>query len=487
MKIKFCSVLFSFLILQVLINGYSQNTTDPSTETTTTIETTITTATTTESSATTTTETTTESSTTKPTTTTNITATTKTTFTISVVSIVLISVFSALFLIAIIIIIILIRKKKITLTCLRKLKYKKKELKKATKKDQSIRDPNKFDDLNKSIQSFEEPEDVLLENIETEWLIKHANSDLIYYDEYKALPDFRSSKTCNYSDNNPTKDRFIDIKSYDHSRVILQDNTWYNGVNCDYINANFIQGYSHPKKFIATQGPLNHTTSDFWHMIWQYRVHAIIMLTNLIENSMEKCAQYWPDVVGRPSKYGDVEVCLKEEKRSGEYLKRTFDVKSKSARSEALKIAGSIKEAKPFVVTQYFYNEWPDRNTPTTDPISLLYLIRDVNKNHPVSQYPILVHCSAGVGRTGTYITLDSMFDRLKIESKCNVFNFIKQIRENRVCLVQTSSQYVFIHEALYEYSLFGFTSIETARLVNYYKQLEEKGQKLEEEFQVFF
>jgi protein tyrosine phosphatase len=381
----------------------------------------------------------------------------------------------------------LIRKKKITLACLRKLKYKKKELKKATKKHQSIKNNETFDDVNESIQSFEEPEDVLLENIETEWLRKHANSDLIYYDEYKALPDFRSSKTCNYSDNNPTKDRFIDIKSYDHSRVILQDNTWHNGVNCDYINANFIQGYSHPKKFIATQGPLNNTTGDFWHMIWQYRVHAIIMLTNLIENSMEKCAQYWPDVVGRPSKYGDVEVCLKEEKRSGEYLKRTFDVKSKSARSEALKMSGSIKEAKPFVVTQYFYNEWPDRNTPTTDPISLLYLIRDVNKNHPVSQYPILVHCSAGVGRTGTYITLDSMFDRLKIESKCNVFNFIKQIRENRVCLVQTSSQYVFIHEALYEYKLFGFTSIETARLLNYYKQFEEKGQKLEEEFQVFF
>jgi receptor-type tyrosine-protein phosphatase epsilon len=204
------------------------------------------------------------------------------------------------------------------------------------------------------------------------------------------------------------------------------------------------------------------------------------MLTNLIEKGMERCAQYWPDQYNVPYIYGDIEVTLIEYSKNSDYIKRIFQIKSKSVRKETVK-----KEQKLHIVTQYFYPEWPDRDTPTTDAMSLLHLVRDVNKNHQPHEFPIVVHCSAGVGRTGTYITLDAMYEQLNKESKFNSFDFIKKIREQRQYLVQTSKQYVFIHEALYEYCVFGFTDVESTKLVQHYKHLRETPNALENEFKV--
>ena len=346
---------------------------------------------------------------------------------------------------------------------------------------------------------FIEPLDIRISDMEREWLFKHANCDLRFEDEYKNLPDYREIKTCYCAEDkkNDGKNRFLDIKPFDDTRVILDNNIWLNGENNDYINANFIQGYSHKKKFIATQGPLKNTLGDFWHMVWQYRIHAIIMLTNLIEKGMERCAQYWPEHSNIPYRYGDIEVTMRECVKIGDYIKRVFEVKSLSQTNGLTSIVNatgtikkcSVKDAKMLVVTQYFYPEWPDRDTPTTDAMSVLHLVRDVNKNHPQHQYPIIVHCSAGVGRTGTYITLDAMFEKLNKESKFNAFAFIKQIREQRQYLVQTCKQYVFIHEALYEYCLYGFTDVEAGKLVTHYKQIKEissghSKSKLQSEFE---
>jgi protein tyrosine phosphatase len=347
---------------------------------------------------------------------------------------------------------------------------------------------------------FVEPQDIRINEMESVWMFKHANCDLKFEDEYKNLPDFRDQKTCYCAEdkNNEGKNRFLDIKPYDESRVVLDNNVWLNGENCDYINANFIQGYSHKKKFIATQGPLKSTLGDFWHMIWQYRIHAVIMLTNLIEKGMERCAQYWPEQYNIPARYGDIEVTMRECVKIGDYIKRVFEVKSLNSNgiTSIVTPSGSIKKSstskesnKILIVTQYFYPEWPDRDTPTTDAMSLLHLVRDVNRHHPSHQYPILVHCSAGVGRTGTYITLDAMFEKLNKESKFNAFTFIKQIREQRQYLVQTSKQYVFIHEALYEYCLYGFTDVEAGKLVAHYKNIKEimnnhSKSKLQTEFE---
>ena len=178
------------------------------------------------------------------------------------------------------------------------------------------------------------------------WLVKHANADLILDEEYRNLPDYRDKKTCFASDmfKNEYKNRFLDIKAYDDSRVILDvpnkkpenliaNSTSQNSVDKsilssmststssnnsqyldshssygDYINANFVQGYSHEKKFIATQGPKKETIVDFWRMVYQYRVSAIVMLTKLVERGVERCTQYWPEKLNITETYGDFEV-----------------------------------------------------------------------------------------------------------------------------------------------------------------------------------
>ena len=234
-------------------------------------------------------------------------------------------------------------------------------------------------------------------------------------------------------------------------------------------NVSFFKGYSHEKKFIATQGPKKETCIDFWRMISQYRVTAIVMLTKLVEKGVERCTQYWPEKLNISEQYGDFEVTMKEQVKCGDYVKRTFDLVQLSATCQA-----GTPGRRALAVTQYYYPEWPDKDTPSTDPMSILHLIRDVNLNHLTYQYPIVVHCSAGVGRTGTYITLDAMMEKINLESRINIFGFISRIRERRQYLVQTSKQYVFIHEALYEYCMYGFTDIEVSRLLAHYKYLKE-------------
>jgi protein tyrosine phosphatase len=188
----------------------------------------------------------------------------------------------------------------------------------------------------------------------------------------------------------------------------------------DYINANFVQGYSHERKFIATQGPKKETIVDFWRMVYQYKVSAIVMLTKLVERGVERCTQYWPEKLNITETYGDFEVTMKDKQKCGDYIKRTFDLVNVNLATTSTHTTTtlatqnstpgglSIHNKRILTVTQYYYPEWPDKDTPSTDPISILHLIRDVNQNHLAYQYPIVVHCSAGVGRTGTYITLVS-------------------------------------------------------------------------------
>ena len=132
--------------------------------------------------------------------------------------------------------------------------------------------------------------------------------------------------------------------------------------------------------------------------------------------------------------YGDYDVTMKEQQKCGDYIKRIFDLAYTGSNLNATNLVGggggvnstpgglSIHRCKHLTVTQYYYPEWPDKETPSTDPISILSLIRDVNAAHLSYQYPIVVHCSAGVGRTGTYITLDAMMDRIENEATVDIF-----------------------------------------------------------------
>ncbi|XP_061190061.1 receptor-type tyrosine-protein phosphatase T-like [Saccostrea echinata] len=231
---------------------------------------------------------------------------------------------------------------------------------------------------------------------------------------------------------NVTKNRFKTTFPYDHSRVILRSS----GKNADYINANYIDGPTRKKEYIAAQGPKENTLEDFWSMIWQENISNIVMLTNLREGEKIKCTQYWPDS-GKDVSYGVVLVKWMEEREYAFYVIRKLKVMNKE-----------MNESR--ILTQYHYTAWPDHGTP--EPLCLIIFHNHVIRTKTNSNNaPMVVHCSAGVGRTGTYIALDTLHQIGRNTGKINVADCVRKMRENRMTMVQTYEQYITIFLTLHE------------------------------------
>ncbi|XP_073427845.1 receptor-type tyrosine-protein phosphatase C isoform X2 [Dendrobates tinctorius] len=293
------------------------------------------------------------------------------------------------------------------------------------------------------------PVDQLLETYKR----KNADEGRLFLDEFQSIPRVFSKfpikearKSCNQS-----KNRYIDILPYDVNRVVLSE--IHGEPGSDYINASYINGFKEPRKYIAAQGPKEETMNDFWRMIWEQKSTIIVMVTRCEEGNRNKCAQYWPLNEERAEDYGDITVKITEEKFFPDYITRKLHITSRREKSER-------------DITHIQFTVWPDHGVPD-DPNLLLKLRRRVNALSNFFSGPIIVHCSAGVGRTGTYISIDAMLEGLEAEGRVDVYGYVVQLRRQRCLMVQVESQYIFIHKSLVEYNQFGETEISTSELLN--------------------
>ncbi|XP_064511732.1 receptor-type tyrosine-protein phosphatase beta isoform X3 [Pseudopipra pipra] len=264
-----------------------------------------------------------------------------------------------------------------------------------------------------------------------------ADSNYLLSKEYEDLKDVGRNQTCDIAllPENRGKNRYNNILPYDTSRVKLSN---VDDDPCsDYINASYIPGNNFRREYIATQGPLPGTKDEFWKMAWEQNVHNIVMVTQCVEKGRVKCDHYWP--LDQDSLYyGDLIVEMLSESVLPEWTIREF------------KICSEEQLDSTRLIRHFHYTVWPDHGVPETTQ-SLIQFVRTVRDyiNRTPDTGPTIVHCSAGVGRTGTFIALDRILQQLDSKDTVDIYAAVHDLRLHRVHMVQTECQYVYLHQCV--------------------------------------
>ncbi|XP_073786318.1 phosphatidylinositol phosphatase PTPRQ isoform X2 [Danio rerio] len=259
-----------------------------------------------------------------------------------------------------------------------------------------------------------------------------ANDNAKFQEEFAELPKLLQDLATSDADLpwNRSKNRFTNIKPYNNSRVKLLSEPGMPG--SDYINASFVSGYLCPNEFIATQGPLPSTVADFWRMIWETGTKTIVMLTQCFEKGRIRCHQYWPEDNKPVTVFADIII-----------TKLTEDVRPDWT-VRALKVE---RHGSYMIVHHFNYTSWPEHGVPESSS-TLVQFVKAVRSNRGHENTTIVVHCSAGVGRTGVFIALDHLIQHLRDHEFVDIYGLVAELRSERMCMVQNLAQYMFLHQS---------------------------------------
>uniref|UniRef100_A0A8C9N2D6 Phosphatidylinositol phosphatase PTPRQ n=1 Tax=Serinus canaria TaxID=9135 RepID=A0A8C9N2D6_SERCA len=260
-----------------------------------------------------------------------------------------------------------------------------------------------------------------------------TNNNLKFQEEFSELPKFLEDLASTDADLpwNRSKNRFPNIKPYNNNRVKLMPDAGIPG--SDYINASYVSGYLCPNEFIATQGPLPGTVGDFWRMVWETRAKTLVMLTQCFEKGRIRCHQYWPEDNKPVTVFGDIVITKLMEDIQIDWTIRDLKIE---------------RHGDCMMVRQCNFTSWPEHGVPeTTAPI--IHFVKLIRASRAHDNTPMVVHCSAGVGRTGVYIALDHLTQHVNDHDFVDIYGLVAELRRERMCMVQNLAQYIFLHQCV--------------------------------------
>ncbi|VDK78749.1 unnamed protein product [Litomosoides sigmodontis] len=243
-----------------------------------------------------------------------------------------------------------------------------------------------------------------------------------------------------HSWENAERNRYRNVLAYDTSRVMLKRE---NSEHSDYINASPLLVPAAKRNYILTQGPLSTTSNDFWQMVWEQNSRLIIMLNKLVEKGLPKCHDYFPSLGSPIREFDTFNVILKEEQDFDDYVIRDLELLQKTGDIPCEK-DGPDKQL-PREVKHFHFISWPDFGVPNSTAVFIGFLQKVRGTGLLSGKEPAIVHCSAGIGRSGTFVVVDSVLSMVEQNvKKINIPNLVVEMRKSRMGLIQTPQQLQF-------------------------------------------